>query len=155
MNNVVLLGRLTRDPELIYHSQTGNPMARFSIAVDRQLSKEKRLEFESRNQPTADFINITCWGRLAETVNQFTAKGKRILVFGRLQTGSYEAQDGSRRYTSDVIANSVEFIDWKDKAQKENNDSQHIENSVQEEDDRQSDFFGNDFSPIDDDRIPF
>lgn len=159
MNSVTLLGRLTRDPELTYNNSTGNAMVRFSIAVDKQLSREKKQEMEANNQPTADFINIVCWGRLAETVNQYTAKGKRILVQGRIQTGSYEAQDGSRRYTTDIIANSVEFIDWKDRDSGSSYSSpaadlprnSHTNNASKSEDD----FFGDDFSPVDDDRIPF
>ena len=88
MNQVTIMGRLTRDPELTYNNATGNAMVRFSVAVDKKLSREKRQEMESRNQPTADFINCVCWGKLAETVNNFSGKGKRVIVEGRLQTGS-------------------------------------------------------------------
>lgn len=157
MNNVTLLGRLTRDPELTYNSATGNAVARFSIAVDKQLSREKKQEMEAKKQPTADFINIVCWGRLAEACNSFTSKGKRVLVQGRIQTGSYEAQDGTRRYTTDVVANSVEFIDWKDRDDRASSYGSQPTGGAQAN--AQSapadDFFGNDFSPVDDDRIPF
>nr|WP_072513754.1 single-stranded DNA-binding protein [Ndongobacter massiliensis] len=158
MNSVTLMGRLTRDPELSYNNTTGNAMARFSVAVDKQLSREKKQEMESRNQPTADFLNVVCWGRLAESVNSFTAKGKRVLIQGRIQTGSYEAQDGTRRYTTDIVANSVEFIDWKDRdggyAQPSrtpypNNEQAQSGNKADD------DFLGSDFSPVDDERIPF
>lgn len=156
MNSVTLMGRLTRDPELTY-SASGTPMARFSLAVDKQLSREKKQEMESRNQPTADFINIVCWGALAESCNQFTAKGKRLLVQGRIQTGSYEGKDGMRRYTTDIIATSVQFIDWKDRDGGYTRGANYPENAAVKLDRPVSgdDFFGSDFSPVDDDRIPF
>lgn len=70
MNQVVLMGRLTRDPELTYNNSTGNAMVRFTLAVDKRLSREKKQEMEANNQPTADFIGCVCWGRLAENVNR-------------------------------------------------------------------------------------
>ncbi len=162
MNTVTLMGRLTRDPELSYNNATGNAMTRFNLAVDRKLSREKRQEMESKNQATADFINIVCWGKLAEAVNSYTAKGKRVLVEGRIQTGRYQAQDGSTRYTTDVVANAVEFIDWKDRAggnsgnSYESHPDQFPQNPEADRNDSSSDgFFGQDFKPVDDDRIPF
>lgn len=165
MNQVTIMGRLTRDPELTYNNTTGNAMVRFSVAVDKKLSREKKQEMESRNQPTADFINCVCWGKLAETVNNFTAKGKRVIVEGRLQTGSYEAQDGSRRYTTDVVANAVEFIDWKDRdgfgggdasrVSGANNFPKNNQAASPANGDGGDDFFDANFSPVDDERIPF
>ena len=115
MNNVTLLGRLTKDPELRYlQTGTNSAYARFTLAVDKQLSRDKKQEMESKNQATADFINIVVWGKLAENCVKFTQKGKRVLVQGRIQTGSYVAQDGSRRYTTDVVASNIEFIDWRE-----------------------------------------
>ncbi|MBY0584546.1 single-stranded DNA-binding protein [Murdochiella sp. Marseille-P8839] len=165
MNQVTIMGRLTRAPELTYNNTTGNAMVRFSVAVDKKLSREKKQEMESRNQPTADFINCVCWGKLAETVNNFTAKGKRVIVEGRLQTGSYEAQDGSRRYTTDVVANAVEFIDWKDRdgfgggdasrTSGANNFPKNNQAASPANSDGGDDFFDANFSPVDDERIPF
>lgn len=157
MNQVTLSGRLTRDPELTYNNATGNAMVRFSVAVDKKLSREKKQEMESRNQPTADFINCVCWGKLAETVNTFTEKGKRVLVDGRLQTGSYKAKDGTRRYTTDVFVNSIEFIDWKEResedvAKPQQNTSNSFTSAAQP---HQDGFFDNGFIPMVDDRIPF
>ena len=105
------MGRLTRDPEMNM-TQTGTEVARFSLAVDKQLSKEKKQEMESRNQPTADFINCVAFGNQAKFIQKFLSKGCRALVQGRIQTGSYEAQDGTRRYTTDIMVNNVEPIDW-------------------------------------------
>ena len=110
MNNVVLIGRLTRDPELRY-LPSGLGTSKFTLAVDKGLSKEKKAEFESKSQPTADFIRIVTWGKIAENAAKFLKKGRLVAVQGRIQTGSYE-KDGIKRYTSDVVANQVQFLEW-------------------------------------------
>lgn len=112
MNSVSLMGRLVRDPELRY-TQTGQALARFSLAIDRKLSREKRQEAESKGQPTADFINITAWGKQAEFCANYLEKGNRAIVQGSIQTGSYTDKDGKRVYTTDIWASSIEPIDWK------------------------------------------
>lgn len=109
MNNVVLIGRLTRDPELRY-IPTGTPVSQFTIAVDRNLSREKKQEAESRNQPTADFIRIVVWGKQAENCANYLVKGSQVGVQGRIQTSSYDDKNGNRVYVTDVVANSVEFL---------------------------------------------
>ena len=115
MNNVVLIGRLTRDPELRYLPGTGTAVTTFSLAVDRELSKDKKQEMESKGQPTADFINIVVWGKLAENCANYLKKGRLAAVKGRLQSRSYEAKDGTRRYVTEVVATRVEFLEWKEK----------------------------------------
>lgn len=110
LNNVVLIGRLTKDPELRYTSGTNHAMCNFTLAVDRGLSKEKRMEMEQKGQPTADFINITAWGKTAELAANYLSKGSQIAIQGRIQTSSYEGQDGKRVYRTDVVAERVEFI---------------------------------------------
>src|SRR5690606_41787995 len=106
----MLIGRLTRDPELRYIASTGTPVATFTLAVDRELSREKKLEMESKGQPTADFINIVVWGRQAESCANYLRKGKLAAVNGRLQSRSYEGRDGIRRYVTEVVASRVEFL---------------------------------------------
>ena len=167
MNQVTLMGRLTKDPVLTYNNSTGNGMCRFTLAVDRRLTREKKQEMEANNQPTADFIGCVCWGKLAESVNNYTAKGKRVLVEGRIQTGSYTAKDGTRRYTTDVVCSNVQFIDWKDRSYDrvpqasspspypQNRAAQSSNQGSSEEAPPEEEFFGDDFSPVDDDRIPF
>ena len=115
MNNVVLIGRLVKDPELRYIPNSGTPVATFTLAVDKNLSKDKKAEMESKNQPTCDFIRIVVWGKLAENVANHTVKGRLVGVQGRIQTGSYEDKDGKRVFTTDVVSNSVEFLEWGDK----------------------------------------
>ncbi len=158
MNSVVLIGRLTKDPELRYLPSGNNTaLARFTLAVDRLLSKEKKAEMESRNQPTADFINITVWGKQAENVSNFVSKGRLVAVEGRIQTGSYEAKDGTRRYTTEVVANRVQFLEWEDSNRSQrggNFDQNNYSNqSSNNQSDDMSDIEG--FYTIDNEDIPF
>lgn len=105
MNNVSLIGRLTADPEL-RNTQSGFATTRFSVAVDRTYVKQS----EERQ---ADFINIVAWRQTAEFICKYFAKGQRIALTGRIQTGSYTDKDGNKRYTFDVIAENVEFCEQK------------------------------------------
>ena len=111
MNLVVLIGRLTRDPELKYLANTGTPVATFSLAVDKQLSKEKRQELAEKGEPTADFINIVVWGKQAENCANYLAKGRLVAIQGRIQSRSWETENG-RRYVTEVVANQVQFLEW-------------------------------------------
>jgi single-strand DNA-binding protein len=108
MNSVVLIGRLTKDPELRYIPESQNAVATFTLAVDRAFSKEKQ----------ADFIKITVFGKQAENCERFLTKGKLCGVQGRIQTGSYKNKEGAMVYTTDVVADRVEFLEWGDKAEK-------------------------------------
>lgn len=105
MNRVTLVGRLTAKPELRY---TGSnlPYARFTIAVNRTFRNND-------GQTEADFINVIVWRKQAENVCNFLDKGRLVSVDGRLQTGSYNDKDGNRRYTTDVVADSVQFLESK------------------------------------------
>lgn len=108
MNNVVLIGRLTRDPETRYIPQTETAVANFTLAVDRPMAKEK----------TADFIRIVAFGKTAELCEKYLAKGRLVAIQGRIQTGSYTSKEGETRYTTDVYAERVEFLEWGDKAER-------------------------------------
>ena len=123
MNNVSLMGRLTRDVDL--KMTTSNlAIGRFSVAVDRKLSKEKKQEAENNNQPTADFINCVAFGKTAEIIGQYFGKGNKIAITGHIQTGSYENQQGQRIYTTDVIVDSFDFVE----SNKDNNSNQGYSN---------------------------
>lgn len=148
MNNVALIGRLTRDPELRYIPNSGTAVSTFSIAIDKAVSREKKQEMESKNQPTADFINIVVWGKMAENCAQYLVKGRLVGVSGRIQSGSYEAKDGTKRYTTDVVAQNVEFLEWGDKNEGSNNGSNY--------DSQNTDYSGIEgFHPAGNDDIPF
>lgn len=101
MNHVVLIGRLARDPELRFTAGSGKAVATFSIAVDRPFSKEKE----------ADFFRVVVWGKQAEHCANYLAKGRLVAVEGRLQNNNFETQTGEKRYTTEVIADRVEFLD--------------------------------------------
>ena len=103
MNKVLLTGNLARDPEVRY-TQSGKAVASFSLAVNRRFSRAN-----DGQQPSADFISIVAWEKLAEFCGNYLTKGSRILVEGRLQARSYDAQDGSKRYVTEVVASDIEF----------------------------------------------
>ena len=105
MNKVFLVGRLTRDPELRYGANNMAVM-RSSLAVDRQFANQN-------GEREADFINLVAFGNRAETMKKYLVKGSQIAVAGRIQTGSYDAQDGTKRYTTDVVIDEFQFLDSK------------------------------------------
>lgn len=111
MNKVILVGRLTRDPEVRY-TQSGTAVATFTLAVDRRFAKRDAND----GRPTADFIPIVAWRKLAEICGNNLVKGRRIGVEGSMQVRSYDAQDGSKRYVTEVIADDIEFLDSKNAA---------------------------------------
>ena len=106
MNQVIVMGRVTKDIEL-RNTQSGMATVRFSIAIDRGKDKEG-------NSRGADFPNIVAFGKTAESIAKYTGKGLRVAVIGRIQTGSYE-REGQKVFTTDIVADRVKYIDWKDK----------------------------------------
>lgn len=114
MNKVILMGRLTRDPEVRY-SQGSNQtaVARFSIAVDRRFKRE--------GQPDADFFNCTSFGRQAEFVERYLRKGTKILVSGNIQNDNYTNKDGQQVYSVRVIVDEIEFAESKNASNGDNN----------------------------------
>lgn len=113
MNTVILTGRIAKDLELKY-TQSNKIYCRFTLAVDRGMSKEKKQEAEAKGQATADFISCVAWEKTAETLQKYTAKGKKILVNGSIETGSYTAEDGSKRYTINILVNRAEILEFVD-----------------------------------------
>lgn len=115
MNNVVLIGRLAKDPELRYTAQTQMAVATFSIAIDR--GKDKNGDDKG-----ADFPRIMVFGKQAENCEKFLSKGSLVGIQGRIQTGSYKNKNGDTVYTTDVVANFVKFLDSKGKEEKKQED---------------------------------
>ncbi|MBP2655929.1 MAG: ssbA [Firmicutes bacterium] len=103
MNKVILVGRLTQDPEVRY-TQSGKAVASFTIAVNR---------FSGQGQKEADFIPIVAWEKLAEICGNNLTKGQRVLIEGRLQIRSYDANDGQKRRVAEIIAQNMEFLERK------------------------------------------
>ncbi|MCI8588252.1 MAG: single-stranded DNA-binding protein [Bacilli bacterium] len=103
MNKVFLIGRLTKDPELRYTS-SNIATASFSIAVNRNFANQN-------GEREADFINIVVWRKQAENIKNYLSKGSQVAIDGRIQTRTYDAQDGSKRYVTEVVADNVQFLD--------------------------------------------
>ena len=119
MNKVFLIGRLTKDPELRY-SINNVAVCRFTLAVNRPKQKDKEQE--------ADFISCVAYNKLGENITKYQTKGNLLAIIGRIQTGSYDAQDGSKRYTTDVVVNEAQFLTAKTDSQ----NGQEPQNSGQE-----------------------
>jgi single-strand DNA-binding protein len=105
MNQVVLIGRLTRDPELRFIPNSGTAVARFSMAVNREFSKEKE----------ADFFNIVVWGKPAESCANYLKKGRLVAVNGSMRNNNYEDKNGVKHYNIEINAQRVEFLEWGDR----------------------------------------
>lgn len=110
MNNVVLIGRLTRDPEVRYTSESQMAVATFTVAIDRPVRAGREKQ--------TDFPRVTVFGKQAENCERFLRKGRLVGVQGRIQTGSYTNRDGATVYTTDVVADRVEFLEWGDRAER-------------------------------------
>lgn len=104
MNHWVGIGRLVRDPEVRY-TQSGKACANFTLAIDRRRSGDGNQQ--------ADFIPCVAWEKTAEVISQYTGKGRKIAVEGRIQTRSYDGNDGTKRYVTEVVVQSMEFCDSK------------------------------------------
>ena len=115
MNSVVLIGRLTRDPEVRYSAGTQMAICRFAVAIDRPPRQN--------GEKQTDFLNVVVFGKQAENCERFLAKGRLVGVQGRIQTGSYTNKDGATVYTTDVVADRVEFLEWGDRPQNQSGQS--------------------------------
>ena len=110
MNKVILMGRLTRDPEVRYSAgESGTAIARYTLAVDRRFKRD--------GEATADFISCVSFGRTAEFAEKYFRQGLKVLVAGRIQTGSYTNNSGQKVYTTDVVVEEQEFAEGKNSSQ--------------------------------------
>lgn len=152
MNKVVLVGRLTKDPELRFAAGSGSAVCRFTVAVNRQFKKDE-----------TDFIGCVAFGKTAEIIAQYLTKGREIAVSGSIRTGSYDAQDGTKRYTTDVAVDSFDFIGSNSGAARSNDSFNNNNNnngnsgySAPSNDDRfGGESFNDDITPVDDGDMPF
>ena len=134
MNKVVLIGNLVKDAELKFTPNSGKAVCSFTIAINEGWGDNKKTEY----------INIVAWNKTAEAIVNYTKKGDKIAVVGRIQTRSYDAQDGTKRYVTEVVASEVEFL-----SNGRTNKTQDVQNSF--------DDFEDDMTPVDEDSsdIPF
>ena len=143
MNKVILIGNLTRDPELIT-TANGISVCRFSLAVSRRFTN-------ADGERDVDFINIVTWRTLADHCFKYLKKGQKAAVVGSLQTRSYDANDGTKRYSTEVVAEEVEFLTNKSAGASEENEEAPATGSKSS---GKTDVV-NTFEPIDDDNLPF
>lgn len=153
MNKVFLIGRLTKDPELRYTS-SNVPCCAFSIAVNRNFTNQN-------GEREADFINIQVWKKMAENCSKYLAKGSQVAIDGRIQTRTYDTQNGSKRYVTEVVADNVQFLDNKKDGQQSGQETTNLQT------DTQSDIHSNpcedigrqisleDYPSVDEDDLPF
>jgi len=125
MNRVVLIGRLTKDPEL-RTSKSGKNKATFTLAVNRRTTNED-------GEHQADFISCVAWNSTADTIAKYFKKGKEVAIEGRIQTGSYDAFDGTKRYTTDVVVDNLTFIGNKNTNDKQEESSKNVNELFEEE----------------------
>ena len=149
MNKVILIGRLTKDPELRFAAGSGTAVSRFSIAVNRPFKKDE-----------TDFINCVAFGKTAETISQYLTKGRQIAISGSIRTGSYDAPDGTKRYTTDVAVDGFEFIGSNDRNSNADSFNNGFGNSNSGNSAQSNDAFGgmsfnDDITPVDDGDMPF
>lgn len=142
MNKAILMGRLTKDPDVRYTSGTNTMVATFTLAINRRFVKEG----EERQ---ADFIQIVAWGKLAEFCNNHFKKGQQVAVIGRIQTRNYDDLDGKRVYVTEVIAEEAYFADSK----REVNSTEQILNTSQPIQNSSAPF--DMVTPVTDDDLPF
>ena len=158
INRVVLVGRLTRDPELRY-TANGAAVASFTIAVNRQFTN-------SQGEREADFINCVIWRKAAENFAKFTSKGSRVGIDGRLQTRNYENKQGQRVYVTEVVVENFSLLESKnasssnnahDNSNNQSNNSNSNNNQSNNSNNNMSDPFADNSKPIDisDDSLPF
>lgn len=135
MNSVVLIGRLTKEPELKFVPSTGMAVANFTLAVDKDLFGDKKQEAVKQGKATADYIYITVFGKAAENCSNYLHKGSQCGIHGRITSSNFE-KNGTKQYKTGVTAERVEFLDSKKSIAKYN-----MENDI--------------FTPVDDEEIPF
>lgn len=144
MNKVILIGRCTKDPELRYTPGNGTAVTTLTLAVDNYNSKS--------GEKSADFIPVVIWGKQAENTAQYMSKGSQIAISGRIQTRSYDAQDGSKRYVTEVVADVINGVKFLSKGSGTNVAKTNTKENI---DSFESDTFDNEAEPVVDEDLPF
>ena len=143
MNKVILIGNLTRDPEA-RTTQSGVAVTTFTIAVNRRFTNQQGVR-------EADFINIVAWRQTAELCARYLSKGRKVAVEGSIQTRSYDAQDGTKRYVTEIVADSVEFLGSRDEGSRGGYEAPAAPAPAP----RQAAPVSGGFTEVDDDELPF
>lgn len=110
-NIMIIVGRTTGEVEMRY-AQSGVAIGNVTVAIDREMSKAKKQEAEAKGEATADFLRVTLFGNTAEYAANHLKKGKKVFINGRIQTGNYINKEGLKVYTTEVVANNIEILEW-------------------------------------------
>lgn len=148
MNKVILMGRLTRDPEVRYsQGDNATAIARFTLAVDRRIKRD--------NEASVDYINCVSFGRLAEFAEKYFHKGTKIVIVGRIQTGSYTNKDGQKVYTTDIVIEEQDFAESKAASQQNNSGNAQNASNNQQAQQPKPQTSPDGFMSADDEGLPF
>lgn len=148
MNKVILMGRLTRDPEVRYsQGDNATAVARFTLAVDRRIKRD--------NEASVDYINCVSFGRSAEFAEKYFHKGTKIVITGRIQTGSYTNKDGQKVYTTDIVIEEQDFAESKAASQQNNSGNAQNASNNQQAQQPKPQTSPDGFMSADDEGLPF
>lgn len=148
MNKVILMGRLTRDPEVRYsQGDNATAIARFTLAVDRRIKRD--------NEASVDYINCVSFGRSAEFTEKYFHKGTKIVIAGRIQTGSYTNKDGQKVYTTDIVIEEQDFAESKAASQQNNSGNAQNASNNQQAQQPKPQTSPDGFMSADDEGLPF
>lgn len=148
MNKVILMGRLTRDPEVRYsQGDNATAIARFTLAVDRRIKRD--------NEASVDYINCVSFGRSAEFAEKYFYKGTKIVIAGRIQTGSYTNKDGQKVYTTDIVIEEQDFAESKAASQQNNSGNAQNASNNQQAQQPKPQTSPDGFMSADDEGLPF
>lgn len=148
MNKVILMGRLTRDPEVRYsQGENATAVARFTLAVDRRIKRD--------NEASVDYINCVSFGRSAEFAEKYFHKGTKIVIVGRIQTGSYTNKDGQKVYTTDIVIEEQDFAESKAASQQNNSGNAQNASNNQQAQQPKPQTSPDGFMSADDEGLPF
>lgn len=148
MNKVILMGRLTRDPEVRYsQGDNATAIARFTLAVDRRIKRD--------NEASVDYINCVSFGRSAEFAEKYFHKGTKIVIVGRIQTGSYTNKDGQKVYTTDIVIEEQNFAESKAASQQNNSGNAQNASNNQQAQQPKPQTSPDGFMSADDEGLPF
>lgn len=148
MNKVILMGRLTRDPEVRYsQGDNATAIARFTLAVDRRIKRD--------NEASVDYINCVSFGRSAEFAEKYFHKGTKIVIVGKIQTGSYTNKDGQKVYTTDIVIEEQDFAESKAASQQNNSGNAQNASNNQQAQQPKPQTSPDGFMSADDEGLPF
>lgn len=130
MNNVVLVGRLSKDPEIKHIPETGLAVCTITLAVDKGLSREQKIEATANGKFTADFVSISVFGKQAENCEQYMSKGRECAIYGKITTNKFTTKEGKKRSVMELTAQRIEYLGTNAKEKSSNKKTKLNDNSI-------------------------